>query len=402
MVEAKRFDYVASDAGGKRVRGTLSAGDEQAAFERLKRQGLTPIKLTTARSASRASRGPAPRDKESAEILQSLGDLLAAGADMRSALAVLTVRSEGSRVAQACKRLSDQISGGEALETAFAQVLAPRHGFVSALVAAGEASGDLPGGLRRAGEMLQSDLKLREQLISTLAYPAFVLFSTLAAAAVILLAVVPSLEPLVAESGGEGPTILGGLLMVSRFLRDNAAILLAMMSAVVFGIVLASRAGLLARPLDRLLLIGPWRKTTGAIFYGGFSMSLGSMLASGAPMSGALRLAIRGVRSSLARDRLEAVAQAVRQGISLSEALGRVSGFPPAVVRLVAVGEATGALGTMLQRAGKVEEEVALRRIEAWAKLLGPALIILLGGLIGLMMVGLLSGVTELGQAALQ
>ncbi len=72
------------------------------------------------------------------------------------------------------------------------------------------------------------------------------------------------------------------------------------------------------------------------------------------------------------------------------------------MVRLVSVGETTaGALGRMLQRSGKLEEEAAVRRIEAAARLLGPALIVLLRGLIGLMMAGLLAGVTELGQAAL-
>ncbi len=95
--------------------------------------------------------------------------------------------------------------------------------------------------------------------------------------------------------------------------------------------------------------------------------------------------------------------QTVRQGLSLSlsQALQAVQGFPPTIVRLVSVGESTGALGLMLQRSGKLEEDAAVRDIEAAARLLGPILIVLLGGLIGLMMAGLLSGVTELGQAAL-
>ncbi|HWW25626.1 MAG TPA: type II secretion system F family protein, partial [Caulobacter sp.] len=144
-----------------------------------------------------------------------------------------------------------------------------------------------------------------------------------------------------------------------------------------------------------------WRRTTCALAFGGFAISLGAMLAAGAPMSEALRLAIRGVRSDLAKDRLQVVLQQVRQGVSLSQALQDVKGFPQTIVRLVSVGESTGALGRMLQRSGKLEEDAAVRDTEAAARLLGPALIVLLGGLIGLMMAGLLSGVTELGQAAL-
>ena len=87
--------------------------------------------------------------------------------------------------------------------------------------------------------------------------------------------------------------------------------------------------------------------------------------------------------------------------MSLSPALQAVKGFPPTIVRLVSVGESTGALGRMLLRSGKLEEDAAVRDIEAAARLVGPALIVLVGGLIGLMMAGLLSVVTELGQTAL-
>lgn len=401
MTDVQSFAYVALGTNGKRVRGQVPGPSEQAAFERLRRQGLSPLTLKPVRKAARSGGDRGLKDRESAEILISLADLLGAGADMRSALNVLLSRAQGSRVADACRRLLREISAGEPLDAAFARTLAPRHGFVAALVAAGEAAGDLPQALRRAGEMLEAAIKLREQLIGALAYPLFVLISTLAAAGVILLAVVPSLEPLVSEGGGEGAPILSALLAVSRLLREQGLVLGSALAAAVVLILALGRAGLLAGPLDRLWLSGPWRRTTGALAFAGFAISLGAMLAAGAPMSDALRLALRGVRSDLAKARLQVVLQQVRQGVSLSQALQAVKGFPPTIVRLVSVGESTGALGRMLQRSGKLEEDAAVRDIEAAARLLGPALIILLGGLIGLMMVGLLSGVTELGQAAL-
>ena len=92
----------------------------------------------------------------------------------------------------------------------------------------------------------------------------------------------------------------------------------------------------------------------------------------------------------------------VRQGRSLSDALGKVPGLPPSIVRLTAIGEASGGLGAMLARAGKLEEEAALRRIETLGRLIGPALIVALGGLIGLLMAGLLSGLTSIGDGALR
>jgi type II secretory pathway component PulF len=400
MTDGSSFSYVALGADGKRVRGLAPGPTEQAAFERLRRQGLTPLKLRPVRPRARGG-GHSLQDRESAEILLSLADLLSAGADMRSALNVLLSRAQGSRVANACRRLLQEISAGEALDAAFVRTLAPRHGFVAALVAAGEASGDLPQALRRAGEMQEAAIKLRQQLVGALAYPLFVLISTLAAAGVILLAVVPSLEPLVGEGGQGSAPVLSGLLAASRFLREQGLVLVGSLGGAVVLALVLGRAGLLAGSLDRLWLAGPWRRTTCALAFGGFAISLGAMLTAGAPMSDALRLAIRGVRSDLAKTRLQVVLQQVRQGVSLSQALQAVKGFPATIVRLVSVGESTGALGRMLQRSGKLEEDAAVRDIEATARLLGPTLIVLLGGLIGLMMAGLLSGVTELGQAAL-
>jgi type II secretory pathway component PulF len=126
------------------------------------------------------------------------------------------------------------------------------------------------------------------------------------------------------------------------------------------------------------------------------------MLTAGAPMSETLRLAVRSLRSPLARRNLEPVLHAVRQGQALSDSLRTVPGFPISIAQLAAVGEATGALGPMLVRSGKLEEEAGLSRIETLGQLLGPILIVGLGGLVGVLMASLLSGVSQLGQSALQ
>jgi type II secretory pathway component PulF len=144
------------------------------------------------------------------------------------------------------------------------------------------------------------------------------------------------------------------------------------------------------------------RRTVSGLAFGGFAQSLGAMIAAGAPVSEALRLASRTVSLAGARRRLEPVALAVRQGEPLSAALGAVRSFPTAIVRLTAVGEASNALGPMLQRSGRIEEEAALRRIEAIGRIAGPALIVLLGLVLGILMAGLLSGVSQMGQSALE
>jgi type II secretory pathway component PulF len=398
MAEGDRlFDYVAIDGGGRRIRGSVAARSDEGAFERLKRDGLSPVRIRAPRSAvARRVRGLS--DGETAEFLSNLSALLGAGTDMRTALGILAGHGDRQPLRVLGQGLAVDIGGGGALDQAFATRLGKNGPFVAALVS----SGDLAGGLQRAADMLQSRVKMRDQLITVLSYPAFVFLSTLAALAVIILFVIPALAPLVSENGGHAPLVLGALIAVSSFLRSNAVGLGFAGALAALAIALTARAGLLGRFVEQALLDGPFGRTTSGLVFGGFAIALGNMLSSGASMSEALRLATRSVRSRVARERLEPVGQAVRQGQPLSAALERVKPFPDAIIRLATVGEASGALGSMLTRGGKIEEDAALKRIEAAGRILGPTLIVGLGGIIGLMMGGLLTGVSQLGQSALQ
>ena len=401
--EERLFDYVAISPSGQRVKGSVSARSDGGAFEKLRREGLSPLTIRFAKGRSSQEAKPQSlSDRDCAEFLSSLSILLKAGANMRAALSILGSRSDRPALRSLCRLLTAQIGGGDAMDQAFARNLSKRQAFVAALIAAGEAAGDLAGGFERASEMLGSRIKLRDQIVSVLSYPAFVFASTIAAILVILLFIVPTLAPIAEDNGATPPLAMALLIGASDFLQANLLVIGVVTITFVVAVAAAGALGLLTEPMDRLTLDGPVRKTAGALIYGAFAIALGNMLAAGAPMSDALRLAIRSVRSGLARGRLEIVAQSVRQGQPLSNAVERVAGFPSSITRLAAVGEASGALGAMLARAGKLEEDAAIRRIEAAGRLLGPALIVALGGIIGLLMAGLLSGVTQLGQAALR
>lgn len=398
------FRYLAVDPTGRRVRGVLSAADGASAFQLLRRDGYSPISLKPI--AARGERGGADvqdlRARESAELLTSLADLLFAGADIRTSLSILAERFERPKVRLICKALSDDISGGESLERAFARRFRRGQAFVPSMVAAGEAAGDLPGGLRRAGQVIASRIKLRDQLVSVLAYPSFVLVSAIASVLLILLFIVPSIAPLAEDLGGEPPLALRLLNGASSFLLDNMLPLSIGLASGAFLLLVAGLLGALTRPVERIMLDGPARRTSSGLIYGAFAASLGAMLAAGTPINEALRLASRSVPSPAARARLAPVAVAVREGRALSDALAGVKGFPAAIVRLTAVGEASNTVGPLLLKGGALEEEAALKRIETFGRLAGPALIVILGLLLGVLMGSLLTGVSQMGELILE
>ncbi len=397
----RAFAYVAIDHRGRRVKGQLAASSESAAFEQLKRQGLAPVRL---RSGAGRSGGGHRRasDREATEFLSDLAALLEAGSDMWTALTVIGSKADSEATKILCGSLTADIREGAALETAFSRAFGRSHPFVPALVAAGESSGDLAAGLARAAELLSSRVRLRDQLVSVLSYPAFILATSLAAFGVILFVVIPALAPLVQQPGVSPPLLIMILIAASSFLRSYGIVLAVLGAAAVVGLAASFRLGVLSKALDQLLLDGPFRRTVRSLTFGAFSITLGNLLAAGTPMDEALRLGGRSISSPAARTRIEQAAQQVRQGQRLSDVLAEARGFPQSILRLAGIGEATGALGLMIARAGKIEEEGALRRIEAAGRLIGPAAIVLLGGLIGLLMGGLLMSMTQLGDIAVQ
>jgi len=404
MADGQNFRYRAVDQAGRHARGVIAAGDEATAFEQLRARGLSPLSLAATRKSSEGlpiRKVRAPTDRESAEFLSNLAELLRAGADIRTALSILGGGPGRPRVKALSSDLIARVSQGESVERAFSASFTGRRAFVPSMVAAGEMSGDLPSALQRTGEILAARLGLREQLVSVLAYPGFVFVSSIAALFVILLFIVPSIAPLAADAGTTPPPSLAILIGASDLLRGNLTALGVGLLIGAAGTALSWRVGVLKEPIERLTLDGPFRRTACAIVYGGFAVSLGTMLAAGASATDALRLSSQAVASGVARTRLEPVLQLVREGRALSASLETVRGFPVSIVRLALVGEATNALGQMLARGGRLEQETAMQRIQKVGRMSGPLLIIALGLLLGSLMGGLLSGVSQMGQAAL-
>ena len=399
---ATRFAYSAFDQAGKPISGEIHARDRDAAFDQLKARGLSPKRVEAANDRLGSLAAASLSDRDLAAFIADLAALLRAGADVRMALSIAAPARAKPALRNIARQMSTDIAGGEALDKAVARHLPQRHAFVAALATAGAASGDLAGGLERAAELMESRLEARDRLVGILAYPAFVLVGAIVAFGVILLVVIPSLAPLASQPGVRPGAAMNTLLAISGFLRGNMAVIVGVVGLAIVAGAAGGVFGLWGPLLDRLLLNGPFRKTAAALTYGAFAVSLGGLLSVGAPMTEALRLALRTTRSPTARKALDRVLKEVRQGERLSAALGKVPAVPESIVRLTVIGEQSAALGPMLARAGRFEERAAFRQIEVGARILGPVLIIALGGLIGLMMAGLLSGLSDLGGSSLQ
>ncbi len=400
----RSFAYKAVQLDGKSRQGVVSAQTEAEAFARLRAENLSPVAIrpVQAKPAGGASkrwlagllgRGGALSDAELEELFTSLAVLLRAGADIRTALSVLSE-------SEALREVSQAILGGASLDNAFAPVIPPSAAHLRGLIASGEARGDLAAGLDAAAQVLAMRRKIRQQLFEALSYPAFVFVTAIAALCVILLVVVPAIAPLLTDTGHPLPVYFRVIVFLSEALRQGWTWLL---SGVAIALLLGYfgwRYWGLNRWFEAWLMRGPFGGIARGLIFGGFARTLGDALKSGAGVTDALRLCQRSVGNAAARKRLENVATQVRQGSRLSDALRQVEGFPKPVIRLCEVGEASSTLGAMLAKAGEREEAQALLRIDKLSKLLGPALIVALGAMIGALMGGVLTALTDIGGVA--
>lgn len=393
------FHYRAVGSDGKPRRGQISARDEAEAFARLRAEQMSPLDIRRQAGKTKSlwttlkADGVKPADLEA--LLTNLSVLLRAGADIRTALLVLD--DEDAKGARPLKAVATKILSGSSLESALTPVFPEGQAHLGALIAAGEARGDLPSGLEAAGRVLAARRVIRQQLIEALSYPAFVFITAIAALLVILLVVVPAIAPLLDEAGQSPPIYFQIIVGLSQGLQWGWGYMLMGLAVLAVTLVLSWRFGRLKDALDLWWLDGPLSGIVRGLTFGGFARALGDTLAGGAGLTESLRLSLRGVGSSEARKRLDIVVHAVRQGQRLSEGLSNVKGFPRSIIKLTEVGEASGQLGPMLSRAGQRSETDALHRIEKLSKILGPALILGLGLMIGALMGGVLAALTDIG-----
>lgn len=400
----QEFAFSAVDSRGRKVRGRKFASSARDAHAELRRDGLAPtsIKPASSRWGLGARHGVAASSTSIAEFLRALGMLLAAGAPLVTAIRMVGEQSRDPAVERLGARLESDIAGGRAVATSLSEVLGRRTAFVSGLVAAGEASGELAQAFEEAADQIDRDAKLAEEFWAAMSYPLFILGASIAAILVLLLVVVPSIAPLITEEGVNPPMALKAMIAVSGATQSFGVAFLAALALSVTGVLLAARLGLLRDPFEVFILDGPFAQTARSLVFGRFSAVLGHLLASGVPSPEAFRIASAGVASGLARARIDVASERIFEGVRVSVTLASCRGVPDTIVRMAAVGEETGRLGQMLKKAGLLEQQRAVRFLQQAGRWLAPAMIILLGLMIGAIMGGLLSGVASLGDAILE
>lgn len=393
------FSYRASTPEGRIFEGSEEAVSSSSLERMLAGRQLYPLEISPARAGEAARRRVgrrwrASRQVDTAEALATLSALLSAGLPLSRALEVAARGAARDDVALALDQARESVREGGRLADALREHPRLFPPAAIGLITAGEQGGHLDEAVRRLTEHLERDRAFRAQVLSALLYPATLLGVGALAIAVLVLFVVPRFVELVGDIGGELPASTRLLLTVSALGAQAwpavaAFLLLGVLGLAAWRTTEEGRLGL-DQFLLRVPVFGSLRAQRAAAQ---FARTLTTLLSGGLPLLPALQVASESTGDAAIATEIRGIREAVRRGETLSGALRRSEPFPHIFVRLVEVGEESGRLEPLLDRAGALLEADLQRRLERLIALIEPLLIVFFGILVGFVGLTLLQAI---------
>ncbi len=397
------YRYDALDAKGKAAKGLVEADSARAARAALRAQALVPLAVTpVAESAAGAGGGArfTRRVFSSASLTvwtRQLAGLVGSGLPLERALTALADESEDAKQRELLSHLRSEVNAGSSFARALATAPREFDEVYRAVVAAGEQSGALGIVLERLADDLEERQLLRAKLLGAMLYPAIVSLIAVVIVTFLVTYVVPQVASVFTNSKRALPTLTVLMLAVSGFVRHwGWAVALAVAGGAAL-FVLARRGEAFRERSDalflRLPLAGRLARGYNAARFGG---TLAMLAGAGVPILKALQAAAETLGNRAMRaDALDALVQ-VREGAPLASALAGKKRFPGLLAMFARLGEQTGQLPLMLQRAAAQLSAEVQRRALAAATLLEPLLIVAMGGIVLLIVLAVLLPIIQL------
>jgi general secretion pathway protein F len=393
------FRWEAVDVQGQVRHGVVEAETPRAARDRLRADGLTPTSVEDAPQRGTPLTHTRLPATALALLTRQLATLTLSGMPLDQALVAVVEQADEARVAAIATALRGHLAAGEPLPAALARYPRSFSTLYRGLVSAGAETGRLADVLARVADYLEARAALRQKFVVALIYPALVTVIALAVIAVLLTYVVPQVVSVYQQSRQTLPFLTQALIATSAFLRATGWVWLVLIAALVALFVWANRrAAFRTRWHTLLLRMTGVGKLLQSLDSARFASTLAILVASGAPLLRALDAAADVMRMRPLAAAARAAGALVRQGVSLSRALREQKVFPAVLIHLVANGEQSGALAPMLERAAAELEREAERRLTWVAALIQPALIVLMGAIVLVLVLAVMLPIVTMNQ----
>ena len=384
---------------GEVIEGVHVAESEAALRQDLEARGLYVLALS--RRGWSGFSLPQRRRIRTREFLvfnQELATLLRAGLPLVQSLDILRQRMDDPAFRTILNDVHDRVHAGAALSEAFDAQGDVVPGMYTASLLAGEKSGGLEEVIRRYVAYVKVVTALQRKTLSALVYPAVLLGLSMVVVSIIVLNVVPEFEAFYGGFGAELPLMTQVVVAVSNTARNHFLLIVlgagAAVAALWRWLKRPGRAALLDRVVLRIPGIG---SIAGQFATSQLSRTLATLLGGGIPLVDAIDVASRAIGNRFYAEQLAVVGQRVREGEALAAALEARGIFPSVVIRMVEVGEATGALREMLTSVADFFDEEIETRLGRFVTVIEPVLLIVMGLVIAALLVALYLPLLQLG-----
>ena len=390
------YAYTALDGAGGQTQGEVSAESRSTALARVAIQGLHVVSIeardevgTPAAPTSRTGRVSAARVEA---FTRELANLLAAGVPLSRALSILSREAAHPTAREQWTAIHDDVAGGAALADSLARWPRSFPPVYVAMVRAGEAGGFLDVVLSQIADFRSRERDLIGRVKAALVYP--MILAVLAGAVLVFLMTffIPRFSSIFTEFGGSLPWLTRSIVSTSKVVSGHGVMILIVGTLAFVGMqrLLASDAG--RRSFERAVLGTPALGTVvGRFALVRFCRMLGTLLGAGVPLVASLRVAREAIGNQTLSDAVSHAVEEVQRGKPLARSLSQAPKlFPPSVVEMVAVGEESGRLDQELVRLAAAYESELDRQLRMLVALVEPALLFIMAGVVGTVVIGML------------
>jgi type IV pilus assembly protein PilC len=383
------FAFSGRTRAGETVSGERAGDTMDAVVAALRREQIMVTRITPAKAAAAAS-GPkklkskAPAAKNLAVFTRQFSVMIDAGLPLVQCLDILGNQEEDKNFAATILQVRSDVEGGASLADAMKKHPKVFDGLYSNMIAAGEAGGILDGILKRLAGYIEKAVKLKQQVKSAMVYPIAVIVIAAVVVGAILWKVIPTFANLFAGLGAELPLPTRIVIAASNWLVAYIPYLIVGGIAVGFGFkrYYATEKGRYA--VDRFTLKLPiMGSVLRKIAVARFCRTMSTLLASGVPILDGLEITARTSGNAIIEEAIMTTRKSIERGETIAAPLRQTAVFPPMVVQMIGVGEATGALDTMLSKIADFYEEEVDAAVAGLLTLLEPLMIAVLGGIVG-------------------
>ncbi len=400
-----KFNWEARTRTGGTQKGVIEAATVDIVEAQLKKYGFSNISI---KSDSKGLNFKLPSfgggkkidQKDLVIFTRQFSTMIDSGLPLVQCLEILASQQENKTFQEILYKVKESVESGSTFADALGKHPKAFDQLFVNLVAAGEIGGILDIILTRLAAYIEKSMKLKKQIKGAMVYPITIMSIAVVVVGVILVFVIPTFAKMFIEFGGELPAPTKFVIALSNFLIKYIVVIIGGFYAIIWGIkkYYATPGG--QKNIDRMALKAPIagpliRKVAVAKF----TRTLGTMVSSGVPIMDGLEIVAKTSGNKIVEEAIYAVRQAISEGKTMAEPLAACGVFPPMVVQMISVGEATGAMDAMLNKIADFYDDEVDDAVGAMTAMMEPLLMVFLGTTVGGLVVAMYLPIFKLAGA---